>query len=302
MAFVLPVPPMQDLKLKLQQSTLVSPAKQTEKKNFFLSNIDQMLNFDVPTVHFFKANPDFPPETVAKSLKMALERVLVRYDFLAGRFKLNLQSGRLEIDCNSAGMGFVVATSECLLDELGDFAYPNLGFRQLAIRTLDNLGPEVDQPLCVTQLTSFKCGGFSIGLSTNHVLLDGVSAQNFIENLATQAFDDKPLAIFPCNDRHLLAARSPPHVEFPHPEFFKPDLPAGQSKGEYRFYHTKITVLSVVAALIWRCKALANYTEYNKDRVSTLLNVVDLRSRLNPPLPNFILRQRSASCLFVGNM
>ncbi|KAL0362361.1 UNVERIFIED_CONTAM: Shikimate O-hydroxycinnamoyltransferase [Sesamum calycinum] len=83
---------------------------------------------------------------------MALERVLVHYDFLAGRFKLNLQSGRLEIDCNSAGMGFVVATSECLLDELGDFAYPNLGFRQLAIRTLDNLGPEVDQPLCVTQV------------------------------------------------------------------------------------------------------------------------------------------------------
>ncbi|KAL0287684.1 UNVERIFIED_CONTAM: Shikimate O-hydroxycinnamoyltransferase [Sesamum calycinum] len=236
-----------------------------------------MLNFDVPTVHFFKANPDFPPETVAKSLKMALERVLVHYDFLAGRFKLNLQSGRLEIDCNSAGMGFVVATSECLLDELGDFAYPNLGFRQLAIRTLDNLGPE---------LTSFKCGGFSIGLSTNHVLLDGVSAQNFIENLATQAFDDKPLAIFPCNDRHLLAARSPPHVEFPHPEFFKPDLPAGQARESIGSTTTKITVLSVVAALIWRCKALANYTEYNKDRVSTLLNVVDLRSRLNPPLPN----------------
>ncbi|KAL0354108.1 UNVERIFIED_CONTAM: hypothetical protein Sangu_0992100 [Sesamum angustifolium] len=131
MAFVLPVPPMQDLKLKLQQSTLVSPAKQTENKAFFLSNIDQMLNFDVPTVHFFKANPDFPPETVAKSLKMALERVLVHYDFLAGRFKLNLQSGRLEIDCNSAGNCFVVATSECWLDELGDFAYHNLGFRSL---------------------------------------------------------------------------------------------------------------------------------------------------------------------------
>ncbi|KAL0354107.1 UNVERIFIED_CONTAM: Putrescine hydroxycinnamoyltransferase 1 [Sesamum angustifolium] len=165
-------------------------------------------------------------------------------------------------------------------------------------------------------LTSFKCGGFSIGLSTNHVLLDGVSAQNFIENLATQAFDDKPLAIFPCNDRHLLAARSPPHVEFPHPEFFKPDLPAGlglpvfdceREELEYTVFSltsdainylkdkagesigsttTKITVLRVVAALVWRCKALANYTEYNKDRVSTLLNVVDLRSRLNPPLPN----------------
>ncbi|KAL2245741.1 omega-hydroxypalmitate O-feruloyl transferase-like [Sesamum indicum] len=316
MAFVLPVPPMQDLKLKLQQSTLVSPAKQTENQAFFLSNIDQFLNYDILTVHFFKANPDFPPETVAKRLKMALERVLVPYDFLAGRLKLNLHSGRLEIDCNSAGVGFVVASSECSLDELGDLVCPNLGFRQLSVQTLDNLGPEVDQLLCVFKVTSFKCGGFSIGMSTNHVLFDGVSAQIFIENLATQAFDDKPLAIIPCNDRHLLAARAPPHVEFPHPEFFKPDLPAGlgppvfdceREELDYTVFSltlnavnylkdkaresisstsTKITSFIVVAALIWRCKALSNYTEYNKDRVSTLFNIVDLRSRLNPSLPN----------------
>ncbi|KAL0444772.1 UNVERIFIED_CONTAM: Shikimate O-hydroxycinnamoyltransferase [Sesamum latifolium] len=307
---------MQDLKLKLKQSTLVSPAKQTENKSFFLSNIDQFFNFNVPTIHFFKANPDFPPETVAKRLKMALERVLVPYDFLAGRFKLNQQSDRLEIDCNSAGVGFVVASSECSLDELGDFVYPNLGFRQLAIQTMDNLGPDIDQPLCVFQVTSFKCGGFSIGISANHVLLDGGSGQIFIINLATQAFDDKPLAIIPCNDRHLLAARFPPHVEFPHPEFFKPDPPTDfgppvfdceREELDYKVFSltstavnylkdkakenissttTKITDFSVVAALVWRCKALSNDTEHNKDRVSTLLNVVDLRSRLNPPLPD----------------
>ncbi|KAL0382001.1 UNVERIFIED_CONTAM: hypothetical protein Scaly_0487400 [Sesamum calycinum] len=96
---------------------------------------------------------DFPPEIVVKRLKLALERVLVPYDFMAGRFKLNQQSGRLEIDCNSAGAGFVVASSEYSLDELGDFVYPNLGFRQLAAQTLGNLGPEVDQPLCVFQYT-----------------------------------------------------------------------------------------------------------------------------------------------------
>ncbi|KAL0339520.1 UNVERIFIED_CONTAM: Anthranilate N-benzoyltransferase protein 1 [Sesamum radiatum] len=320
MAFVLPIPPMQHLNITFQQSILVSPSNQTDNhdpnKSIFLSNIDQILNYNIPTVHFFKANPDFPPEIVAERLKMALQRLLqAPYDFMAGRFKLNQQSGRLEIDCNSAGAGFVVASSEYSLDDLGDFVYPNLGFRQLALQTLDNLGPEVDQPLCVFQVTSFKCGGFCIGMSTNHVLLDGASAQIFIENLATQAFDDKPLAVVPCNNRHLLAARSPPHVEFPHPEFFKPDLPAvvgppvfdckreelnyttfslttrainylkDKAKENISSTTTKITSFNVVAALIWRCKALSNDAEYNKDRVSTLLNVVDLRSRLNPPLP-----------------
>ncbi|KAL0405044.1 UNVERIFIED_CONTAM: Putrescine hydroxycinnamoyltransferase 1 [Sesamum radiatum] len=320
MAFVLPIPPMQDLKITFQESNLVSPSKQTHdhhNKSIFLSNIDQILNYNIPTVHFFKANPDFPPQVVAKRLKMALQRLVQGpYDFMAGRFQLNQQSGRLEIHCNSAGAGFVVASSEYSLDDLGDFVYPNLGFRQLALQTLDNLGPEVDQPLCVFQVTSFKCGSFCIGMSTNHVLLDGASAQIFIENLATQAFDDKPLAVIPCNNRHLLAARSPPHVEFPHPEFFKPDLPAvvgppvfdckreeldyttfsltsrainylkDKAKENISSTTTKITSFNVVAALIWRCKALSNDAEYNKDRVSTLLNVVDLRSRLNPPLPD----------------
>ncbi|KAK4404989.1 Anthranilate N-benzoyltransferase protein 1 [Sesamum angolense] len=303
---------MQHLNITFQQSILVPPSNQTHNhhpnKSIFLSNIDQILNYNIPTVHFFKANPDFPPEIVAERLKMALQTLLqAPYDFMAGRFKLNQQSGRLEIHCNSAGAGFVVASSEYSLDDLGDFVYPNLGFRQLALQTLDNLEPEV---------TSFKCGGFCIGMSTNHVLLDGASAQIFIENLATQAFDDKPLAVVPCNNRHLLAARSPPHVEFPHPEFFKPDLPAvvgppvfdckreeldyttfsltsrainylkDKAKENISSTTTKITSFNVVAALIWRCKALSNDAEYNKDRVSTLLNVVDLRSRLNPPLPD----------------
>ncbi|KAK6124601.1 hypothetical protein DH2020_041656 [Rehmannia glutinosa] len=257
MASILPIPAMQDLKVTLHESILVLPSQETPKKSLFLSNIDQILNYNIPTIHFFTANPDFPSETVAKRLKMALEKVLVPYDFMAGRFKLNEQSGRLEIDCNAAGAGFVVASSEYWLDDLGDFVHPNLGFRQLAAQILDNLGPDDDQPLCTFQVTSFKCGGFAIGMSMNHALFDGVSAQTFIENLAAQAFDDKPLSVIPCHNRHLPA----------------PDL--------RRIYN-------VLAALIWRCKALSfDDEDHNKeDRVSTLLNVVDIRSRLNPPLPS----------------
>ncbi|KAK6149254.1 hypothetical protein DH2020_016779 [Rehmannia glutinosa] len=318
MASILPIPAMQDLKVTLHESILVLPSQETPKKSLFLSNIDQILNYNIPTIHFFTANPDFPSETVAKRLKMALEKVLVPYDFMAGRFKLNEQSGRLEIQCNAAGAGFVVASSEYRLDDLGDFVHPNLGFRQLAAQILDNLGPDDDQPLCTFQVTSFKCGGFAIGMSMNHALFDGVSAQTFIENLAAQAFEDKPLSVIPCHNRHLLAARSPPHVAFPHPEFSKPDMPAvsgppvfdcEREELDYKIFKlttsainylkekakdnsssatTKITSYNVLAALIWRCKALSfDDNDHNReDRVSTLLNVVDIRSRLNPPLPS----------------
>lgn len=238
---------------------------------------------------------------------------------MAGRLKLNEKMGRLEMDCNGAGAGFVVASSELSLDEIGsNLVYPNLGYRQLAVQKLENLAPEVDQPLCFFQVTSFKCGGFAIGMCMNHILLDGLGAKTFIENLASQTFDvDKPLANIPCNDRRLLAARSPPQVVFPHPEFLDLHLPVGEGSSppvfdctreelDFKIFklspayiaklkekasnatpNARISSFGVVAALIWRCKAFSSgIVEKNKDRVSTLLNVIDIRPRRNPQLPS----------------
>ena len=148
-----PIPTYEDLKIKIHESSLVSPSQKTPRKSIYLSNIDQILNYNIPTAHFFKKNPDFPHENVAKKLKIALQKVLVPYDFMAGRIELNLETGRLEVDCNGAGVGFVVASSEFSLEEMGDFlVHPNLGYRQLAVEKLENLGHDVDQPLCVFQV------------------------------------------------------------------------------------------------------------------------------------------------------
>ena len=88
-----------------------------------------------------------------EKLKTGLCKVLVPYDYLAGRLKLNSEIGRLEIDCNVGGAGFVVASSEYCLDEIGDLVYPNPGFQQLIVQTLDNLPPD-DQPLCIIQASN----------------------------------------------------------------------------------------------------------------------------------------------------
>ncbi|KAG8388596.1 hypothetical protein BUALT_Bualt02G0142000 [Buddleja alternifolia] len=154
MATLSPIPALQDLKTTLEECTLIFPSQDTQKRSFYLSNKDQCMNYDVLTAHFFSPNPDFPPKNVSKVLKMALEKVLVPYDFMAGRLKLNHKTGCLEIDCNVAGAGFVVASSEFSLGEIKEFLpYPNLGFQQLATRRLDHLGPEVDQPLCIFQIS-----------------------------------------------------------------------------------------------------------------------------------------------------
>lgn len=144
-------PSIQDLKVTLQDSTLVFPSQETENRSIFLSNIDQVLNFYVQTIHFFPANPDFTPEVIASRLKTALEKVLVPYDFVAGRLKHNPQSSRLEVECNAAGAGFVVASTQFSLDEIGDLVYPNPAFRGLIVQSLDNLEAD-NQPLCIFQV------------------------------------------------------------------------------------------------------------------------------------------------------
>lgn len=153
MASLSPIPHLDDLQITFKSSSLIFPSQETHRESIFLANMDQIPNYNIPTAHFFKPNPDFHPENVAKTLKIALEKVLVPYDFMAGRLKLNHKIGCLELDCNAAGAGFVVASSELSLDEIGGYlVHPNLGYRQLAVEKLDNLPAEVDQPLCVFQV------------------------------------------------------------------------------------------------------------------------------------------------------
>ncbi|KAG5532775.1 hypothetical protein RHGRI_027166 [Rhododendron griersonianum] len=322
--------PPRDLKVTRRETSLVFPSERTERKSLYLSNIDQVLNFDVQTVHFFHAHVDYPPDVATERIRSGLSRVLAAYDFLAGRLRPSNGSGgegagRLVIDCDGSGVGFVVASSEYSLEEIGDLVYPNPAFRQLILQGsgLDELGTDGDLPLCVVQVTSFKCGGFAMGISTNHATFDGISFKIFLENLASQASDEPYLAIAPCNDRRLLAARSPPQVTFPHPELLKlqfltpghdqtPPLvfdcaqdhdldfkifrltsadvsllkentKSGAAAGATK---AKITGFNVVMTHVWRCKALSSReTSRDPDRSSTVLYAVDIRPRLDPPLP-----------------
>ncbi|XP_042480422.1 omega-hydroxypalmitate O-feruloyl transferase-like [Macadamia integrifolia] len=313
----------QDLKVTLQCSSTVFPLEETESRSLFLSNIDQVLNFNVETIHFFPANPDFPPEVVAEKIKAAFQKALIPYDFLAGRLRLDPHKGRLVIDCNAAGAGFKVARSEVSLADIGDLVYPNPAFEQLIMGSSDNLEPH-NQPLCFLQVTSFKCGGLALGISTNHVTFDGISFKHFLENLASLAAD-KALAITPCNNRQLLTARSPPRVMFPHPELVKFEIPPQGEESyattlfeaiaedlEFKVFRlrpddisglkekaklggsnnngtsTRISISSfnVVTAHVWRCRALAGDIGGDQEKkTSTLLYAVDIRSRLSPPLP-----------------
>ncbi|EXC26166.1 Omega-hydroxypalmitate O-feruloyl transferase [Morus notabilis] len=157
-----------------------------------------------------------------------------------------------------------------------------------------------------------------MGFTTNHVTFDGLSFKLFLQNLAFVAAN-KPLAVTPCHDRRLLAARSPPRVTFPHPELLK--LPPVTDLGQldpnpthvfkatdeelvFKIFRLSpddfsalkeraksgdgdrvITSFNVVTAFIWRCKALSCDASNDMERQSRILYAVDIRRRVDPPLP-----------------
>uniref|UniRef100_A0A7N0V5L4 Uncharacterized protein n=1 Tax=Kalanchoe fedtschenkoi TaxID=63787 RepID=A0A7N0V5L4_KALFE len=298
-----------DLKVSIQESDTIHPSSsnKTDQKSMFLSHLDQSDDLNLQTLHFFTSNPDFSPESVVERLRGAVRESLDPFFFVAGRKKRNADSHKLVIDCSdSVGVGFVVAKSECTLEEIGDLAYPHPAFEQLV--SLD-LKRGDDKLLLNFQVTIFKCGGFSMGITNDHITFDGVSFKIYLHSLAAFAAN-RPMIITPYTDRHLLAAQSPssPHIAFQqsklprsllnpldvseqsHPlivSVFKldasdiaklkrkavksDDQPDENTKGDASKH--MISGFNVTAALIW------------KNRVSTICYAVDVRSRLQPRLP-----------------
>ena len=154
-------------------------------------------------------------------------------------------------------------------------------------------------------MTTFKCGGVSLGLANHHTLMDGTSALHFVNSWADMA-RGLPLKVIPFFDRTLLRARSPPTPRFNHVEF-EPS-PSLKNSASAVVEPSTVSVFSIttkqlnalkakinensgpkfsfyciLAAHIWRCATKARGLE--DDQAAKLIMATDGRRRLNPPLP-----------------
>ncbi|CAH9092117.1 unnamed protein product [Cuscuta epithymum] len=119
------------MKIDVKQSSMVRPAEETPRRSLWNSNVDLVVpNFHTPSVYFYRrpigSAPDFFDSGV---LRDALSRALVPFYPMAGRLKRD-QDGRIEINCNAAGVLLVEAESDGFVHDFGDFA-PTLELRQL---------------------------------------------------------------------------------------------------------------------------------------------------------------------------
>ncbi|XP_057767768.1 rosmarinate synthase-like [Salvia miltiorrhiza] len=285
------------MKINVKESTMVKPASETPSGSLWLSNLDIQIPgyYHSRSVYLYRSN-DAANFFDAGLLKAALGRALVDFYPYAGRLD-KADDGRLQINCNSEGALFVEAECDAAVDDLGDFAAraPDL---PLAPK-VDYSGEVSTWPLLLLQLTRFKCGSISLGVTADHHVADGTSGLHFVNTWADMARGVTAPAVPPVIDRRALSARQPPQPKFPHDEYQPPPqlitpLPntetshavlkltpdhlraIKESCGGYSTYQA-------VTGHVWRCVCAARGLP--ADQPTRLKFSVNGRPRLQPPLP-----------------
>ncbi|KAJ1426055.1 Transferase [Sesbania bispinosa] len=174
------------------------------------------------------------------------------YFITCGRFRRS-ESGRPFIKCNDCGSRFIEAKCNKTLDEwiaLKDWHLYKLLVSQQVI------GPELSfSPPVFLQITHFKCGGFSLGLSWAHVLGDPLSASDFINGwgqLMNNLSPKKPINI----PRSVPTPRQPgPEKDPISAKRVDPVgdhwIPANNSKMDTFSFHITSSQMNYLQAQMW---------------------------------------------------
>ncbi|XP_052158143.1 acyl transferase 10 [Oryza glaberrima] len=121
-----------------------------------------------------------PPAAVVRG---ALADALVHYYPFAGRIVEDERSpGRPAVLCSGEGVYFVEAAANCTLADVNHLERPLLLSKEdlVPCPTPEQWPVEPHNSLAMIQVTTFTCGGFVIGLRTNHAVADGTGAAQFM--------------------------------------------------------------------------------------------------------------------------
>ncbi|TYI79949.1 hypothetical protein E1A91_D05G057600v1 [Gossypium mustelinum] len=291
------------MEVTVKGSNMIFPAQHTPKVTHWISNLDMVqATFHVPLLFFYKPYGSPQPQL----LKEALSKTLVPFYPMAGRLGCD-ENGRFQITCNAEEVLWIEAETSSVIDDLAGFT-PCSQLQKL-VPTLDYSGDTTSYPLFMAQLTSFRCGGVCLGVTTLHTVCDGTAVLHFINSWSEMARGLSQISMPPLIDRTFLRARVPPtprfhHLEYdPPPSLLGPNNPTPSSVFVFKITQNQLNTLkakswehgnktnysmyTILAAYIWRCATKARGLSY--DQPTKLLMPTNGRPRLHPPLPSSYL-------------
>ncbi|XP_039160115.1 fatty alcohol:caffeoyl-CoA acyltransferase-like [Eucalyptus grandis] len=119
---------------------------------------------------------------------------------------------KMAVRCTGEGVPFVEAMSEDDIGMLGDISIIDLPMLRKLMNNSDGAQTILEKTFAdsvvyrIIRVTAFKCGGITLGILINHVVIDGKALTDFI-TCWTDVARAKPLSIRPFLDRLVLCPR-----------------------------------------------------------------------------------------------
>ncbi|XP_023889059.2 stemmadenine O-acetyltransferase [Quercus suber] len=268
----------------------------THLRYYQLSFLDQTFPHRyVPVLFFYTQNDAYskistdPAKSFSTVLKQSLSDVLTRYYPLAGRVKDNLT-----VDCNDEGVLYREAQVKCELSDIVTNQY-SAEFKKFI--PCDIAG--MHHFAFAVQANYFTCGGIVIGACISHKIADGTSFIMFMKNWAATARGDSDIypqfqasTLFP--PASTLSGFQPGNSMIKEKFVLKMfvfssasivalrEKYAESSDLECPLHPSRVEALSV---FLWSRYVAATQANFGPKKRNTALFAVNLRTRMDPPLP-----------------
>ncbi|KAE8730155.1 hypothetical protein F3Y22_tig00003041pilonHSYRG00995 [Hibiscus syriacus] len=283
-----------DLKVETFRTESIKPSSPTplNLKTFELSLLDRMTPpMYIPLIFWYTGNAAaddrfLEAEERFHRMKKSLSETLTRFYPFAGRISDCL------IDCNDEGVDYIEARVNCVLHDILKPPNGELLAEFLPIQTESN--EAATGRLLLVKVNFFECGGMAVGVCLSHKIADLYTLSKFVNTWAAITRGSNEAAVFP--EFGCATSFLPPQKDL---SFTIPAMEFNPGKGVSRrfvFDSSKIPILKActasttvpqptrveaVTALIWKCAIAASPSP----SPSVLRQVVNLRKRVNPPLP-----------------
>lgn len=280
------------MEVKVFSKELIKPSKPTPPhlRIFKLSLLDQLIPSPYAPIVFFYSNNDTETTTHRKLsvLKTSLSNTLTSFYPLAGTLRDDLS-----IECNDTGANFIETRVNCCLDDF--LTKPDL----LLVEKLLPCEPMLKESDFVTniQVNVFECSGIAVGLCISHKIIDGAALSGFLKSWTTAAVGGKVAkpsfvanSLFPTDNIWLQDCSM---------EMWRSLFKIGKSKTRRFIFDssaisalkakvsdsiTSPTTIETISAFIWKSAISAFKAKNNQNRPSLLTHLVNLRTRMDPPL------------------
>ncbi|GJN03573.1 hypothetical protein PR202_ga21029 [Eleusine coracana subsp. coracana] len=230
---------------------------------------------------------EHPIHDATETIKRALSHALVYYYPFAGRI-IATTDGEFHVRCGGECVAFVAATADCTLKDAKLLDHSN-GEMSMTMTLLEELaayypteGCRPTDPLLLTQVTEFTCGGFVLGVTWHHGIADGIGMAQFLQAVGEFSRGFPSPSVLPVRWDASLPSLPPSILQHVvSPELLRlaclgitiPSSLINRIKSSFRDRSNgqmTCTTFDAIAAVLWQCRTRAIVSDPNS---MTLLSI-----------------------------